>query len=204
MYKLTEILPAASRERLLLRLISDGGEAVTVNISCKVFSELSLKKGDLDDATAEKLLLAETYEKAVLKGLSILGYGQNSAKRMRAKLMEKGFSRETAEKATEYLLEKGYIDEKSDAIRLCESMIKKKYGKKRILSAICAKGYGDGAFAAATEFLSEVDFVPICAEVIKSKFKDAPKDRTELQKAIAKLVALGYNVGEIKAAIGRI
>ena len=45
-----------------------------------------------------------------------------------------------------------------------------------------------------------MDFSAICAELIKEKFGQLPKDRVEMQKAIAKLVALGYNVGEIKNA----
>ena len=203
MYRLTEILPAASGERLLLRLLSDGNETVTVNISCKTFSELGLRKGELDDGVAEKLLSAADYEKAVIKGLSILGYGQNSARTLKMKLVQKGFSPDTADKATRYLVSRDYIDESKDAVRLCESMIKKRYGKKRILSAIRSKGYGDSAMESALDYLDGVDFVSICAELIKIKLKEPPKDRTELQKAIAKLVTLGYNVGEIKAAMGR-
>ena len=153
MYRLTEILPAASGERLLLRLFSDCGEAVTVNISCKTYSELGLKKGELPDEVAEKLLSSAEYEKAVIKGLSILGYGQNSARTMRTKLIQKGFSSENADRATRYLISHGYIDEAKDAVRLCESMLKKKYGRKRILSALRAKGYGNGAVTAAEEML---------------------------------------------------
>ena len=200
MYKLTEILPAASGDRLLLRLISDGGETVTVNISCKTYSELALKKGELSDSDVRKLLAQADLEKAVIKGMNILGYGANSARTLKTKLILKGFSRDSAEKATEYLSSRGYLDEKKDALRLCESMLKKRYGRKRILSALRAKGYGDDALASAEEFLEAVDFSAICAELIKEKFGQLPKDRVEMQKAIAKLVALGYNVGEIKNA----
>lgn len=200
MYRLTEILPAASGERLLLRLLSDSGEAVTVNISCKTYSELALKKGELSDSVTEKLLSEADFEKAVIKGLNILGYGANSERTLKTKLIQKGFSPATASKATEYLLSHGYIDESKDALRLCESMLKKKYGRKRILSALRAKGYGDDALASTEEFLEDVDFAEICAQLIKIKFRPLPKDRAEMQKAIAKLVALGYNVGEIKNA----
>ena len=140
-------------------------------------------------------------EKAKQKGLLILGYGAYSARATKTKLMQKGFSEEIAEGAVEYLIEKKYLDEKRDSLRLCESLIKKKYGRKRILSHISSKGYGDEAILAAEEFLGEVDFTELCREAIAVKFGQMPKDRAEMQKAIAKLVALGYNVGEIKAAI---
>ncbi len=138
--------------------------------------------------------------RAKQKGLAILGYSAYSARATKMKLMQKGFSEEIADAAVEYLAEKGYIDEKRDAIRLCESLIRKKYGRKRIISSLCAKGYGEEAVIAAEDFLDGVDFTELCREVIKIKFGQLPKDRAEMQKAIAKLVALGYNVGEIKAA----
>lgn len=145
--------------------------------------------------------MAEEIEKAKQKGLLMLGYSAYSARATKMKLMQKGFSEEASEAAVEYLTEKGYLDEKRDAVRLCESLIKKKYGRKRIISAICSKGYGDEAVSAAEEFLDGVDFTELCAALIKIKFKQIPKDRAEMQKAIAKLVALGYNISEIKAAL---
>ena len=88
MYELTEILPAASGERLLLRLISDSGEAVTVNISCKTYSELALKTGELSDSVADKLLTEADFEKAVIKGMNILGFGANSEQTLKTKLAQ--------------------------------------------------------------------------------------------------------------------
>ena len=92
MYRITEILPTSSGDRLLLRLLSSDGEAVTVNISCKTYGEMGLKKGELSDETASSLMNAAEHEKAVIKGLSILGYGMNSQRRLCQKLREKGFS----------------------------------------------------------------------------------------------------------------
>ena len=144
--------------------------------------------------------MTDELEKAKQKGLLILGYGAYSASAVKSKLRARGFSEEIAEAAVEYLIEKKYIDEKRDATRLCESLVKKKYGKRRILSAISAKGYGEEALFAAEEFLETVDFVELCREAIKVKLRQIPEDRSEMQKAIAKLVALGYNVSEIKSA----
>ena len=81
---------------------------------------------------------AEEIERAKQKGLLLLGYGAISAGAMKIKLMQKGFSEEISGAAVEYLEEKRYIDEVRDAVRLCESLIKKKYGRKRILSSVRA------------------------------------------------------------------
>ena len=145
--------------------------------------------------------MIEEIEKAKQKGLLLLGYGALSAKATKVKLMQKGFAEEVADEAVEYLIEKKYIDENRDALRLSESLIRKKYGKRRILSAIAAKGYGEDAIASAEDFLESIDFIELCRDLIKIKFKEMPKDRAEMQKAIAKLVALGYNVSEIKSAL---
>ena len=145
--------------------------------------------------------MTEEIEKAKQKGLLMLGYGALSARATKTRLIQKGFSEEAAQAAVEYLIEKKYIDENRDAVRLSESLIKKKYGKRRILSAISAKGYGEAALAAVEEYLDTVDFVELCRDLIKIKLKEMPKDRAEMQKAIAKLVALGYNVSEIKSAL---
>ena len=145
--------------------------------------------------------MIDDIEKAKQKAFLILGYGAHSARATKTKLVQKGFSEEAAEAAVEHLVEKKYIDETRDALRLCESLIRKKYGKKRILSSICSKGYGDEAIEAVGIFLEDVDFIALCRELIDIKFGQIPKDRTEMQKAIAKLIALGYNVGEIKAAM---
>ena len=145
--------------------------------------------------------MIDDIEKAKQKAFLILGYGAYSARATKGKLIQKGFSEEAAESAVAHLVEKGYIDEERDAVRICESLIRKKYGRKRILSALSAKGYGDEATAAAEEFLDTVDFVELCRDAIKIKLGSFPKDREEMQKAIAKLVALGYNIGEIKSAV---
>ena len=144
---------------------------------------------------------AEEIERAKQKGLLLLGYGAVSAGAMKIKLVQKGFSEEISGAAVEYLEEKGYIDEKRDAVRLCESLVRKKYGRKRILSSVRAKGYGESALFVADEYLDGIDFTELCVLAIRSKFKYLPTDRAEMQKALAKLVALGYNVNEAKNAL---
>ena len=201
MYRLTEILPAAKGDRLLLRISNDEGETVSLSVSCKLYAELGLRRGVLDGDTAERLFASADVEKATVKGLGMLGYGANSERRLKSKLRAKGFSEATAAEAVDGLVSRGYIDEKRDALRLSDSLLKKRYGRKRILSSLRAKGYGDVAVAAVEDALDGVDFTGLCAELIKIKFKELPKEPAEMKKALAKLVALGYNVSEAKNAM---
>ena len=64
--------------------------------------------------------------RAKQKGLAILAYSAYSAKAVKTKLMQKGFSEEISESVIEYLTEKGFLNEVRDATRLCESLLKKK------------------------------------------------------------------------------
>ena len=199
MYTLTDVLPA-SGNRLLLCLTDGDGDTLTLNISPKTYSDLNIKKGELDDETVDKLFDAAEFEKGLSKAMNILGYGANSAKQVRLKLTKAAIPSETTQKIIRYLYSSHLINESSDAVRICETMVKKRYGKKRILAALRHKGYRDEAIRAAEAFLSDVDFVALCAETIEDKLGDIPKDAPEMKKAIAKLVNLGYNVSEIKSA----
>lgn len=199
MYTLTDVLPAAGN-RLLLCLTDGDGDSVTLNISCKTYSDLGIKKGELDEKAASELFEAAEFDKALSKAMNILGYGINSPKQVYMKLSRAGFDKETNAKVFRYLFSSHLINETGDAVRYCETMVKKRYGRKRILAALRQKGYRDSAIEAAENFLSDVDFVSLCAEAIQAKFKELPKDADEMKKAIAKLANLGYNVSEIKSA----
>ena len=119
------------------------------------------------------------------------------------KLIHRGVSRENAEAAVAELIEKGYIDEEKDIMRLCDSMISKKYGPRKILVALRGRGYGREALAVAEEYLSDTDFSVVCESLIATKIKKIPENRDEMKKLIAKLTALGYNVSDVKKALSR-
>lgn len=200
MYRITDILPAPSGERLILKLECPDESEMAVNISCDAYRRLELAKGELEDKKAASLLNAAEYESAVIKGMSILGYGPNSKRRLCEKLCASGVSVKNARRASEHLARRGYIDEEREAVRLAESLIKRRYGKRRILSDVRSKGYDYEAFQAVEKYLEDVDFVGLCAVAIEKKLKYFPSNSTEMQKAIAKMVSLGYNVNEVKGA----
>ena len=199
MYTITDVLPAAGN-RLLLCIADGDGDTLSLNISCKTYSELKLKKGELDEKTADALFEAAEFEKGLSKAMNILGYGVNSEKQLYMKLSRFDLSPDVKSKVIRYIATNGFLNERGDAVRHAETLVKKRYGKKRILAALRAKGYGDDAIEAAEEFLSDVDFVALCAEAVKHKWGAPPQNPDEAKKAIAKLANLGYNISEIKNA----
>ena len=132
--------------------------------------------------------------------MNILGYGVNSEKQLYMKLSRFNLSPEIKSKVLRYIATNGFLNERGDAVRHCETLVRKRYSRKRILAALRAKGYGDDAIEAAEEFLTDVDFVSLCAEVIRQKWGEPPQNADEAKKAIAKLANLGYNISEIKNA----
>jgi len=200
-YLIEDITPSGGGDRLILRLVGDSEQAL-VTLPPETLASYGLKKG----ATVSRRLYSElkgaaNLDDAMRKGLNILGYGTNSMARLEEKLLHHGFCREIARGAVLRLAEKGYINEEKDALRLCDSMISKKYGPRKILTSLRSRGYGRDILEKAALFLEETDFVEICAALIRVKIKKIPESRDEVKKLLAKLVALGYNVGEARTAL---
>jgi SOS response regulatory protein OraA/RecX len=93
------------------------------------------------------------------------------------------------------------MDEKGDACRIAEELARRGYGLKRIVASLRTKGYSDEALDSVIDSLEDVDFVENCTRVARVKFKKLKNDRAEVQKALAKLVNLGYNVSDAKVAL---
>ena len=201
MYLLKDITPSGGGDRIILRLVGDSEQAL-ITVPTEAIAKYDLKKG----CSVSRELYAELTDDAELdgamrKGLAILGYGSNSKARLEEKLARHGYSRDTAQRAVLELEGRGYIDEEKDALRLCDSMISKKYGPRKILMSLRTRGYGREVLQKADEFLGEIDFTEVCAALIRIKVKKIPENREEMKKLLAKLTALGYNVGEVRKAL---
>ena len=200
MYKIDGITAGAG-ERILIKITCPGGKTEAIAITPEAFRRLGVKKGEITKAEFEALAEESERSAALSKGLRILAYGANSPKQLKDKLCRAGISRELADEVAGELTEKGYLNEADDAVRMAESMLGRGWGLKKIISALRTKGYSPEACEEAREALCEVDFAEACLTVAKKRFKNLSPDRREVQKAIAKLVNLGYNVGEAKFAV---
>ena len=137
-------------------------------------------RGEIDSELFDRLETADRYSTAVRLGTGILAYGANSRAGLIMKLRRKGCDSESAVAAAEYLCGCGFVDEFADAERLAERDLKKLYGKRRILSDIYAKGYGDSVVAYISEFLGEVDFPDMCAKLILKRYRADLSDLSDL------------------------
>ena len=199
--------------KILFLRASDGGGAYRVDVKREDGSkaecfyvlaahqrEYEFAKGEYPDGAYDVLRRLDAICRGVKSGRRILGYGANSRSALRMKLIGKGITPEYADEAVEILISESELSESSDAQRLCELQIAKNVGARRILSYLRGRGYGDEALGEVKEYLSEIDFVPICRRAIDKKYGGIPTDLDIRKKCIDYLLRQGFSYNEIKKA----
>ena len=178
----------------------DAGKAECFYVLAAHQREYEFAKGDYPDGAYDVLKKLDGICRGVKSGRRILGYGANSRSALRMKLIGKGIAPEYADEAVEILISESGLSESGDAQRLCELQIAKNIGARRILSYLRGRGYGDEALGEVKEYLSEIDFVPICRRAIDKKYGGIPTDLDIRKKCIDYLLRQGFSYNEIKKA----
>lgn len=161
----------AGKDATSLTVALDGGGEVTLSVPSSLYVRIgSPGVGDpLSDTAVTELAHASEYRLACRHALRILDYGDNNARTLRDKLTRKGISREIAAEAVEKMVALGYVREAEQAKRLAVGYARRNlWGKRKIVSALIAKGYSrEDAEAAASEAEDEVDFNEVKKVLIK-------------------------------------
>lgn len=186
---------------LTIKMSVDGKQSNEVLVLHEADMYVLPKKGIISAETYDALKMSAKKCRAYRRGMSILGYGANSERRLAQKLQMRGIDREAAEYAASKLKEDGCIDEASDACREAENCLKKLWGEKRIAAKLFEKGYNDTAIKKALEQLKTVNMPENCRMLIKKKYGSFPKERHEAEKATATLIRYGYTRSQIREAI---
>lgn len=168
------------------------------------YAELGVKTGEITPEEADALLDAGRLCGAIRRGISLLGYGDQSARRLAYKLTAKGVDGDTAARATAYLTEKGYIREDDTATLRAEQDLRKGWGERRIREDLIAHGFTREAVEEAMESLSDTDWVENCTAAIRKKYGEIPEDKGERQKLIAAMMRLGYDTDTVREAMREI
>ena len=160
----------------------------------------------IDKNRCDELIFCIEKTAAIKKGLSLLEYAQNTAKTLKRKLMQKGYSAEAASAAVEYLLSHGFIHEKNDAQLFSETLAKRKlYGRNRIKKEPYAKGFDGDVIKEVMASMEDEDFVEICAKRMDMMGGwELLTDRNQRQKTVAALMRYGFTYEDIKAAAERL
>lgn len=176
-------------------------QRISFRLLVEQYAELGIKTGKITPEYAETLLDAGQLCGAICRGIALLQYGDQSARRLAYKLTVKGVDRETAARAVAYLTQKGYIREDDTATLRAEQGIRKGWGERRIREDLIAHGFTREAVEEAMESLAGTDWEENCAEAIRKKYGEIPEDRGERQKLIAAMMRLGYDADTVREAM---
>ena len=162
-------------------------------------SELSLQVGETDEVTADKIVYASQVCRAYVKGLTSLSYGDQSARGLTYKLVQKGSAREHAEIAVQMLADAGYLREESAALREAERSVAKHRSRRRVEYDLQAKGY-DARDAQVQCYLDEVDFDEICLIALRQQCRHGIPEGEDRKKLYQKMLAQGFTSAQVKEA----
>ena len=179
------------------------GTTFEMLVSEEQYARFDIKEGDrIDDEHFLKIREEMIFDNARRHAFTILSYGENNRKSLIQKLRAKGYSPDVCEKIADYMEHRGYIDEKKQIGLLCDTYLRKKFGKLKIKSELIAKGYKrEDVEEYVAEHLADVNFAENCAFIIENKYFPLPKDPKEIAKMMGALMKYGYTIGDIKEAI---
>lgn len=201
--RITAITPSGS-ERVTVRVTvanASGGESVEFSI-LKVHSErLELAVGIIEDETLPELEYCSEVARAYSSACSSFAFSPSPLKAIWKKLVQKGVGRDVADEAIEILRDSGAINEGDMAIRRAQQLCEKLWGRNRILAKLREDGFEDGAISEAMVSLDEIDFASNCADLIRKRFGEIPRERRELDKMYASLSRMGFSSSDIRAAM---
>ena len=182
---------------------SSMGTTFEMLVSEEQYARFDIKEGDrIDDERFLKIREEMIFDNARRQAFNILSYGENNRKSLIQKLRAKGFSPDVCEKIADYMEHRGYIDEKKQIGLLCDTYLRKKFGKLKIKSELIAKGYRrEDVEEYVSKNLADVDFAENCAYIIENKYYPLPRDSKEIAKMMGALMKYGYTISDIKEAI---
>ena len=185
--------------------LSDGthSEKRAFLISSAQYLVICPERGASDEQTFDQIKYESDVWSATKRGIFILGYGACSEKALAAKLVSKGFDRDIAAEAVRAIVAKGLLRPADDAAREAEKMVKKLWGKRRIISALYEKGYSAESVREAIRALekSGIDYEKNCKRLVREKYANTELDVSAQAKLYAALSRYGYSSSEIKSAI---
>ena len=163
------------------------------------WEELGLQIGEIDEACAARIADASGVCRAYVKGLTSLSYGDQSARGLTYKLVQKGCAKAHAELAVQMLADAGYLREDDAALREAERSVAKYRSRRRVEYDLQAKGYNAHA-EDVRAYLDEVDFEEICCIALQKQCRHGLPEGEERKKLYQKMLAQGFTSAQLRQA----
>ena len=147
-----------------------------------------------------ELLSVSQRRRAKSKALYLLEYRDYSSRDLTVRL-KKDFDEPAAEAAVEYLVEIGAIDDARYAENMIRHLIhQKRYGRRRIIQELAAKGIDRGTAEEALEAF-DTDEQAAILELLEKKFSRDLADDKGIRRTVATLQRYGYESSDIWDAL---
>ena len=183
---------------------SSGSENVEFVVLAEAVGDLALSVGEIPIELLPEIEYQSEVARAYFSACSSFAFVPSSLRGLWKKLLQKGFEKDVCDLAIEAVKRRGFVDEGEIALRRAQIFIEKRWGRSRIFAKLREEGFSDSALDKVRDFLEDVDFPEICAELILRKFGGVPEDRHERELMIASLTRTGYSGAEIREAIKKI
>lgn len=157
--------------------------------------------GTITDEELNTLRREAQITAAIVLGLRALTACGASRRQLIDKLYARGVRSEIAREAVAELAARGYLNEEQGAEREAERGLCKLWGDRRILAELRAKGYEDAVLERVRVRLSQQDAVERCVQLLRRLRIACPKNESELQKLLSRMVRYGYTSAECKRAL---
>lgn len=182
---------------------SNMGTTFEMLVSEEQYLRFEIGEGDeIDDERFLSIREEMLFDNARRTAFSILSCGENNKKSLITKLQAKGYSYELCKNMAIYMENRGYIDEKKQIGLLCDTFLRKKFGKLKIINELVVKGYQrEDVMEFVSSQLKNVDFAENCAYIIENKYSPMPSFGDELKRMMGALMRYGYTIMDIKRAI---
>ena len=198
--RIIELKPSKSGETYKVWL--DCGSCVIIETETVVKFHLK-DEMTFSDEQWDEVLSDNAYISTRRRAFNILGYHAVSQRELFNKLTQKGADKETAEKVVDKMLELGLLNDKALLKEKVRHLVEvKKYGEKRIVSALMLKGFEKNDILSAISDLNPDEYEAVC-RIIEKKYETVLKDSDlkTRQKVAAALIRRGFNYDTIKSAI---
>lgn len=169
--------------------INDGGSISAYTVSEAIYSSLDEPRtGDaLTRDTVDVIKKADMEYRARIYALRILGYADNSERRLVDKLVGRGIDREIATQVAREMVSLGYINTARQLDSLVRSEVNVRFsGPAKIIPKLKSRGYDAKDISASISRLldaGEIDFSIARARLIESKGID-PEDSEGVKKIL--------------------
>ena len=167
---------------------------------------LTLPEGSPLDERMFTLLEEAAERTAALRyAARVLSAADSSEGALRRKLSAKGFSPAAADDTVRRLRSRGYLDDRTAAARYAGSLLaSKRYGRRRILEMLLARGFDRDTAREALDALSPDELADALDFLIRRRCPGVlSPDPAARKKAAAALMRLGYSTDEIREAVRR-